>query len=553
MNPAIIGQAKTALVIESQGVLTSVHVRKAPDHTKERLVFVGDTQVSPKLVAHIKETIVALIDGISHALGMEPTNYEMSVKNVSATALQNLDLSLSGYSLDLAVLLAMVSATLQLPIPESIVTTGQLATREGHFLPVAGIPEKLQAAANDSSVKQFIFPTLEVDDSAKQLSPGEVNRVTRAILAHADRLEVKAVRDIRELLEAVFEQEEICLASLRSGFFSDLEWQFVSASPRDRAAQYIGEGNDQRFWKALEGHLLKGNAAKAKAMLAVFTSDYVRRESYPPSVGLKLLQLIVSMPPFTRRKPDLFPLLGMKEWLSLAKLATDDDYPDVRLLYRAASGDATSEHLNAMPSEGVPIESGDLSKSLLAHLLAELSAEKIAKEVLLPIDTARASYIVNRVTVTNFDEFLDCITAFYAHILRHRGHLASLIDPGRVGPEALDLLRRTFASAGEERGAYSEAIDGAHGGLRSVFDEMTQRLKEEERLKHIRMVLKTAMDPLDFDGRTALIKSLMSHLGPALPAEIQNQPAERFASEYETIIEAYAQSLDKLIGTIKIL
>jgi len=553
MNPAIIGQAKTALVIEGQGIITSVHVRKAPDHTKERLVFAGDTRVSPKLITHTQETIVALMDGISHALGVEPANYEIAVKNVGATALQNLDLSLSGYSLDLAVLLAMLSATLELPIPESIVTTGQLATSEGHFLPVAGIPEKLQAADEDSSVKHFIFATLEVDDSAKQLSPGEVDRLRRAILAHGDRLEVKAVRDICELLEAVFEQEEICLASFRSGFFSDPERHFVSASPRNRAVQYLGEGNEQRFWKALEGRLLEAKFARAKEMLSVFVDHFVRSESYPTDFGLKLSQLVTSLPPFTRRKPSLFPLIEMKEWLNLAKVAAEADHTDLRLLYGCAFGDTISECLAAERSGAPLAESSDLSGSLLAHLLTELSAEKIAQEVLLPIDTARASYLVDRVTVTSFKEFLDCITAFYAHILRHCGHLKGVIDYNQVGSAPLDLLRRTFASAGEEKGAYSEAVEGTHGGLRRVFDEMTQLLKEEERRKYIRMVLKTAMDPFDLDGKTALIQSLMNHLGPALPAEIQNQPAERFASEYETIIEAYAQSLDKLIGTIKIL
>ncbi|MBK7090663.1 MAG: hypothetical protein IPH59_02905 [bacterium] len=117
----------------------------------------------------------------------------------------------------------------------------------------------------------------------------------------------------------------------------------------------------------------------------------------------------------------------------------------------------------------------------------------------------------------------------------------------------MELLRRAFSNSGEEKGAYVEAVDGTRGGLRLIYDEMTRHLKEEERRKYVRMVLKTAIDPLDFTTKTNLIKSLIEQLGPTLPPEIHNQPPERYAADYEPIIETYSQSLDRLIAIIRLM
>ncbi len=242
----------------------------------------------------------------------------------------------------------------------------------------------------------------------------------------------------------------------------------------------------------------------------------------------------------------------MKNCLNLSQLVSESDYHDVRALYGASFGEMGRPASRVKPD--APSESSESATSaLLHHLVDELSAENIARNVLLPIDAARAGYVSDRVTVESFEEFLECVTAFYAHILRHRGLLSGIDDYNQVGPDALELLRRSFSSAGEDKGAYAEAVDGTRGGLRYIYDEMTRTPKEDERRKYNRMVLKTAIDPLDFPTKTSLIKSLMEHLGPALPAEIRDQPPERYASDYELIIEAFAQSLDRLIAIIRLL
>jgi len=550
---AVVGQVKFGLVVApKQGAITSLHVRQKENSSGQRIAVIGEVQVDQASVDHIRDVIIAVVDRICQPLGMNPLDYEVSVKGISATALHGLDLSVSGYSLDLALLLAALSSTLQLPIPEDTVFTGQVATVEGHFLPAEGIPEKMNAAAADPSLTRFIFAAVDTDESAKQLSPEETDRVRKAVIEHKDRLDIKAVRDLFELLPLVANEEELSLASLRSGYFSGISANPTTASPVDKTIGHLVQGNDVRFWTAVEGHLMKSNFKRAKELLYVFVEYYTGKRAYPSSFGDKLSQLIASMPPHTRRKRGLFPLVDMKDCLNLSQLASESDYHDVRALYRASFGET------GRPSPGVKPEphsegSETAASALFQHLVDVLSAENIARNVLLPIDAARAGYVSDRVTVEGFEEFMECVTAFYAHLLRHRGQLSGIDDYNQVGPDALELIRRSFSNAGEEKGAFAEAVDGTRGGLRYIYDEMTRTLKEDERRKYVRMVLKTAIDPLDFPTKTSLIKALMEHLGPALPAEIRNQPPERYASDYEPIIETYSQSLDRLIATIKIL
>jgi hypothetical protein len=550
---AVVGQAKFGLVVApNQGVITSLHVRQREKGSGQRIGVIGEVQVDQASVDHIRDVIIAVVDRICQPLEINPIDYEVSVKGISATALHGLDLSVSGYSLDLALLLAALSSALQFPIPENMVFTGQVATVDGHFLPAEGIPAKLNAAAADPSVTRFIFAAVNTDESAKQLSPEETDRVRRAIIEHKDRLDIKAVRDLFELFPLVVNEEEVCLASLRSGYFDGIIDSPSTASPVGKTMRHLVQGNDVRFWTVVEGHLLKSNFKRAKELLHVFVEHYTGKRAYPSGFGDRLSQLMASIPPYTRRKPGLWPLVEMKDCLNLSQLASESDYHDVRALYRASFGETGRPASRVKPD--APSESSEtVTSALLQHLVEELSAENVARNVLLPIDAARAGYVSDRVTVESFEEFLECVTAFYAHLLCHRGLLSGIDDYNQIGPDALELLRRSFSNAGEEKGAFAEAVDGTRGGLRYIYDEMTRTLKEDERRKYNRMVLKTAIDPLDFPTKTSLIKSLMEHLGSALPAEIRDQPPERYASDYELIIEAFVQSLDRLIAIIRLL
>jgi len=550
MNPSLVGQVKAVLVIGGTGIITSIHTRETGSKASDRVIFTGDVRVAPEIARFTNTTIIETLDVITTSLDMESVSYEVVIKNISATSVHGMGLEISGHSLDAGLLLSLLSSCLGLPVTQDAVFTGQIATPSGHLTPVSGIPEKVNAAATDKSIQLFVYPALDQDTSLELLSPDEHGRITKAFRENADQVKVRSVTDVFGLLRLAATEEDICLASLHSGFYSVPMTSNGQPDPSSQATGYLLNDNEGRFWRYLERQLLDTQFEGARSLLLAFAGHYVRRTTYPQGFGHKLLQVLYSVPPPVKRKPEFSSLLSMRNYFQLGQYAQERDYEDLKALFEASFGKTRTRKHGGAPQ--VPRDQRP-SGNLLQHFLEELSPENLAREILLPIDTGRASYTMDSVTVENYQDFLESITAFYAHLLRHTGQLNEVDAMSRLGSDALDLAKRSFSGQGEEKAAYAEATSGTKGGLRHVFDLMTQRLKMEDRNKYVQMVLKTTIDPLNFDAKTAVIKALINQVAATLPEEILSQPPERYAADYEEIVHAYAESLEKLAEKIKLL
>ncbi len=74
-----------------------------------------------------------------------------------------------------------------------------------------------------------------------------------------------------------------------------------------------------------------------------------------------------------------------------------------------------------------------------------------------------------------------------------------------------------------------------------IIEKITKK-HDEARQKHILKTFKESIDPLDFEARVELIKQLMKRLEEHLPEEISSQKPERFAEDYEKIVQAFVHS-----------
>jgi len=553
MDAEIIGQAKTVLVIAGQGIITSIHTQVKEKTSGESIKIAGDAKINADALHHINSTILPLIDKIIISLGLKPKKYEVTIKNIAATAINDLKLEISGHSSDISIFLSILSASLQLPIPQDIVFTGGIGTPDGYLVPVSGLPEKIKATAESGNINHFMYSSFEQDGSARSLTPKENEKIRKALADFKKVLRFSTLDNIIEIVKMTIPENSICIASLKSGFYSNKRLSIPDHGPVDHTIHYLYNNNDKRFWKLIEKNLLKTEIDQFKENIKTFCQYFIDRTIYPKSLGEKLLQLTISIPPAIKRKADFYPLLEMEDYIRITQFAQETDYDDVKKLFRASFGDLTQlrKPIKAAETEQKAVQPE--TNTLLDQFLQELSSENIAREVLLPIDAARASFTTDKVTVESYEEFFEIITAFYTHILRHLGQISGDVDQKQIASHAIDLVKRAFSRNGEEKAAYSEAKTGVNGGLRYILDQMTNRFKIEERSKYVKMILKTAIDPMDFETKTVLIKTLMAQLGSNLPEEIRNQPPERFAADYDKIIEAYAQSQDKLLETIKIL
>lgn len=101
--------------------------------------------------------------------------------------------------------------------------------------------------------------------------------------------------------------------------------------------------------------------------------------------------------------------------------------------------------------------------------------------------------------------------------------------------------------------AVEESKNAIRGGLRYIMDRMTERLKAEERDKYIRMIFNSMVGPQEFEIKVSLMDAFFKRVGPNLPDDIRKLSLEQYATEYELVIRAYSESLEKMIQTLKTL
>jgi len=547
-----IGSAKTVLVFgqgkRQTGVISSVVVRVIqPTKPGKRLRFTGPTTVSDLAKRHIEETVMVNVDRILEALQLPGHNYEISITNLSAASAHDIGLNISGFSADLPIQLAMLSAALQLPIPGDIVTTGHIASVAGNITAVKAIPAKIEAVMADDSVRLFICPNLNQDKSLKTLSPGEHQRSLEAIMAAKNTMRIRQVLAVSELIKLVFAEEDIVLASLRLGFYDPIGRPTESNSSTDEVAQYFYQGNSQRFWVALERFLLSGNVDKVKELLESFARYHNARQQYASLLGQKLQQLLYSLPPATRRLTITFPLLDTSLCIRLSQFAQEHDYEDVCVLFEAAHGRFTATE-SMIPEPTTKNQSQPENDSRPFNTVtAMISEPALAQKLHIPIDSACGSFILKKSTVASWEQFEKTLVAFYIHLQRHLSpHAIELLDHQEAKTKALALLERTFRNHNGRQQAVVQAIDGTHGGIKSVLDAVTEQFKSEQQADYIQRIFTDALSPLDWDGRVAFMRAALQRLAPFLPEEIKTQPPERFAHDYEVIVQTFVQSFDKV-------
>jgi hypothetical protein len=550
------GRVKTVIIIheggQPRGVVTAVVACAKPAGSgPRRLIFTGAVQIEPVTRSHIEEVILPLVDQIlDECLQIPKPSYDVSFDNLGAAAACDLALRVSGFSADLSVFIALLSASLGLPVPESLTATGQINFTDGSIGLVSRIPEKIAAAEADPAITLFIHPRLDRDNSLEELAPREKARLEAAIATPRNALRLLAVPDVAEVLEVVFDEESIVLAGFRQGFFDTAPPQEQMSHVAGRCAGFLTNDNERRFWNALEGRLLTGEVPAAKQLLSARTRYQVDKKSYPRRFGLQLHQLVISLPPVIRRLKPLFPLLPTKERVCLSRLASETDYEDVEHLHDAARGKSlflkegqrTAAASDRTSSDEV---NGSMSETLDA-ILSEISEETLSERFGQQIHSARMSFKLHSITTESHDDFFETLTAFFQHLHRHCNFTTCTVDEHVARSEAVALLERAFAQQGGAVAAERESRYGFHGGLRLVLDVVTTRFLAEVYEKWINMVLKSALDPLDSKQKSLLVDALMKRLAPGLPPDIIAMPLQGLSEKYDGLVRTHAKSMDAI-------
>ena len=551
------GRANTVLVFGRGGdaiaVVSSVIVRIVDQAIGDRIRFSGPSTFEDKTINHVTSVILPMVDRVCEILGLPKKNFIISVVNLGAASIMDVSLRISGYSADAPIALAMLAACLEMAVPQDIAVTGHIASVDGDIRLVRSIPEKLKAAIKEETINVFIHPSLEKDGSLDSLSPNEKQRIAGAIATAKRSIRLIGVKDISDLVKEVFSNKEIVLASLNQGFYERFIPGTYSESPIGEAANFLGLNNEERFWKSLDRQLMEGRNREARNLLSAMVDFHLQQERYPKKLGNHLLQLIQALPPETRRFKIVFPLLPMNQWIMLAQFAKESDHEDVKSLFKGASGEI-AQQLVSVSKAGSPDDAdndgGERGRQILLSIQSEISANALVS-ITQQIDLAWATYSMGSIIVETHEGFDDATTAYFVHLKRYTRKMSEPIEIKDAGAESLALVERAFELSGGLKNAFAEAKSGTRGGLSYVLTKMTSQYKKEEVSKHVNWVLKSGLDPLDFDTKTAVIIALMKDLAPHLPPDIAGQPPERFSNFWDRIVSAYCESLDQVCSLFR--
>ena len=349
------------------------------------------------------------------------------------------------------------------------------------------------------------------------------------------------------MVREVFAEENVLLTSLQEGFF-EVAGPQDGGDPISAAVSYFTDNNEKRFWNALQRYFSAGACDEGKELLEAYAVFFIRRRRYPTGFGARLLQMIYSVPPQVRRLKIEFPILDRAVCATIDRLAQQYDYDDVPLLYDAALGrHLVHKSQSCKPEEPLGTGTPDADCTVFDTIISMINEQALAREIGIPVDSARASYTLPSSTVETYAEFLDTLQAFYIHLKRYvGGNTASVPDMVNARSEAVALLERAFLHRGQGEAAFAKARDGTEGGMRAVLDAVTEQCKTEEQAKHILRIFKDAISEMEEEEKVRCMRGAMKRLGPFLPADLRNEPAERFVKNWEAIIQAYVQSIDRI-------
>jgi hypothetical protein len=548
MNTETVGQAKTVIVFlsgsKAQAVVTSVVATARPTGSAERIRFAGVVAVDGKTQRHILDDVLPRVDQMLTALGQPIQDYDLAFVNLGCASVTGIPLLIQGFSADLSVFLALFSAGSGVPVAQDRVFSGHIASPHLEVRMVGHLWEKMEAAAADPSITTFVCPSLEGDKSLNTLSPREKEHAEEAVIRWNEHGKVCHVLDVGELFTVAFSEGSIVLSGLERGFFEVRIPSGSIESPADRAVEYFVRDNEGRFWVAVEGSFFPGDVSRVRELLHARLHFHIQRESYPKDFGLRLLQLVATLPPYLRTRRGLFPLLPIRECILLTQFALDSDLEDFQRLLDAIRGKGMSR---SKPQVPLQVQSqGDPADALLNDILSRIEARALSDEVGQRIDAARATFLLENVTVNSDEEFHEIVTSFYIHLLRTCGVVME-VNPEAVADDAYALLSRAFSRQGGPQAALAAGRCGIHGGMRQVLDVLTETLRREEEAKRTDRILQESLLGSDKWGeRVGVAAALLRRFGPDLPPEIASKTPEQCAHHIQDLIRVSVASMEQV-------
>ena len=534
-QPLQRSRVNTVLVFQGEQAIVTNLLIECIETQSDRIVFGGEISLSDSTLMHLREVLLPLVDSILSSLGVPSCCYRLSISNFSAASVVEQQTVISGHSLDVSLLLGLLSAPLGLRVPAKSLLTGHVDAN-GAILMVQSLPEKMQSAISSLGISRFYIPRLDSEQSLKALRPKLRESLHCAIAQAKGSIEIQPVAHLCDLIRSVFDEEAVLSGALSTGRFSQ-------ASFTAPIAQHLGADLPRRFFDTIRQSWMQ--LESAQMLWGAWFRAHIGMKLYPSGAGRSFANLIQSLPPQARRfvSAELYHFGDSR--LQLIAFAKHSDESDVHILSSLESLLGEAQDVSSAS------EKSEVSNRSLEKLLSKLSARVIAKQITAPVMEARAQFQLHSTQVADSGEFFDTIRAFYLHVLGKTGGVILDAQNPFLQAEAISLLKRAYPHKNGLKQAMSEAIEPTQGGIFTVLNTMAQTLCTERESSYVTHALDTVIDSLDWEEELRLAESFLSRVKADLPPDLQNLSAEELTSDWQSLIIQYVRSRDQFHETLR--
>jgi len=543
MTHSDIGRVNTILVSRDGSAIIATLIALPCTGHGNGLKFSGTVKIATDLKKHLNDIVLPLVNEILLSLDIKCRGFEISVISPGAASSSDLITSVSGFSIDTAVFLGMLSVGLDIPVDRRLVSTGHISTKVGDISPVSSMAAKCDAVLNNETIEQFLFPDLDIDSSFRELKPVEYETSIAATRSLNGRVKTQRVKNALDLVKGALNPGSIAISSLSHDYFK------VENAGETGVAQYLVENNSDRLWVALKDSIVQGQVEHFKHFIKVFADYHIRKKTYPTSFGRNLFLLFLSVPKHLVDEKTTFPLLSMEMYIKLIQFAVDTDHDDIKKLHGVLFKDVEQTSYSTNAKQDRPTSKDHVLR--LKRILNEIDQDYMDTQLTKQIDIGRSTFVMDKVSVDSYDEFNELLVTFFTHMIIHTKRITGQIKKEDMIADALDLAGKAFPGDAKYKAMLASARTGTDGGLRRIFDDITEYLKKEAREKHILSTLKGQIDPLSETEKKAILDQLFSEYPEVFKGIMDDENPERYLSNYEEILLTFVRSKSALNSLFK--
>ena len=180
----------------------------------------------------------------------------------------------------------------------------------------------------------------------------------------------------------------------------------------------------------------------------------------------------------------------------------------------------------------------DRAAELLDQLAELVDETHLTRHIDEPIERAAREFKCADGTGMSHHEFLDAVADFLRHLYANAFPHGRQLTPSQARDEAVALLEQAYQgtnSSGYD-GALLDAIDPSLPGLGNVLARVADLVWGRQCQMHVHCIVGHHLDPGDWELKCATAAILLDRCRPYLPAELQDDPPERFADDVSYLL-----------------